>query len=148
MKRKVIFTIAVLMAVAFTLSACDGKTAYEFINDESEISKIEIVRLCEYDEEKGEYREELISLIEDRSAFLSDFKRVECYEHWSDPTGVFEGNTVIKITYKNGEYELIHHSGQSTYLHFDDNPSFLQIYAGFCDFDEKQFNELIEKYSK
>lgn len=146
--KKIIFGISVLMVVVFTLSACSGKKTYEFINEESEMSTIEIVKLCEYDQEKGEYKEELISVVEDHSAFLSDFKKVECYNHWTDPTGVFEDDTVIKITYKNDEYELIHHSGQGKYRHFEDNPSFLQVYAGYRYFDEEQFNDLIEKYSK
>jgi hypothetical protein len=61
---------------------------------------------------------------------------------------VHEDDIVIKITYKNGEYELIHHSGQGKYCHFEDQPSFLQTTAGRRDFDEKQFNDLIEKYSR
>ena len=146
--KKIILGIFVLMVVFFTLSACSGKKAYEFINEESEISTIEIVKLCEYDKEAGEFREEIISTIEDHSTFLSDFKKIDCYNHWSDPTGVEENDVVIKITYKNGEYELIHHYGQGKYRHFEDNPSFLQVYAGYRYFDEEQFNDLIEKYSK
>ena len=147
MKKKIIFAISALMVVVLVLSACSGKKAYKFINEESEMSTIEIVRLCEYDQEKEEFKEELISVIENRSDFLSDFKKVECYNHWSDPNGVHEGDVVIKITYKNGEYELINHSGQGKYRHFEDNPSFLQVYAGYRDFDEEQFNDLIKKYS-
>ena len=37
--KKIILGIFVLMVVIFTLSACSGKKAYEFINEESEISK-------------------------------------------------------------------------------------------------------------
>ena len=137
-----------LVAMVFTLSACSGKKAYEFINKESEIRTIEIVKLCEYDQENGEYKEELISIVEDHAAFLSDFKKVECYNHWTDPTGVFEDSIVIKITYQNDEYELIHHYGQGKYRHYDDNQSYFQPYAGYRYFDEEQFNDLIEKYSK
>ena len=127
MKKKIIFAISALMVVVLVLSACSGKKAYKFINEESEMSTIEIVRLCEYDQEKEEFKEELISVIENRSDFLSDFKKVECYNHWSDPNGVHEGDVVIR--------------------HFEDNPSFLQVYAGYRDFDEEQFNDLIKKYS-
>ncbi len=146
--KKIFFGISLLIVVVFTLSACNVKKTYEFINEESEISTIEIVKLCEYDQEKGEYKEDLISVVEDHSAFLSDFKKLKCYNHWTDPIGVFENDIVIKITYKNGEYELIHNSGQGKYRYFEDNPSFLQVYAGHRYFDEEQFNDLIEKYSK
>ena len=47
--KKIIFGIFMLVAMVFTLSACSGKKAYEFINKESEIRTIEIVKLCEYD---------------------------------------------------------------------------------------------------
>ena len=70
--KKIILGIFVLMVVIFTLSACSGKKAYEFINEESEISTIEIVKLCEYDKETGEFREEIISTTEDHSTFLLD----------------------------------------------------------------------------
>ena len=145
--KKIILGIFVLMVVFFTLSACSGKKAYEFINEESEISTIEIVKLCEYDKEAGEFREEIISTIEDHSTFLLDFKKIDCYNHWSDPTGVEENDVVIKITYENDEYELIHHSGQGKYRHFEDNPSFLQVFAGRRYLDEQKFNDLIDKYS-
>ena len=146
--KKLIFVVSILMILICVLSACSGKKAYEFINDESEISTIEIVKLCEYDQEKGEYQEQLISTIEDHETFLSDFKKVACYNHWTDPTGVFEDDIVIKIYYENGEYELIHYSGQGKYRHFEDNPSFFAVYAGYRYFDEEQFNQLIDKYSE
>ncbi|MBR7112627.1 MAG: hypothetical protein IKC75_06905 [Clostridia bacterium] len=145
--KKLTFVVSLLMIFLCVLSACSRKKAYEFINDESEISAIEIVKLCEYDQEKGEYQEQLISTVEDHETFLSDFKEIDCYNHWSDPTGVFENDIVIKISYTNGEYELIHHSGQGKYRHFEDNPSFLQVYAGRRYIDEEQFNQLIDKYS-
>ena len=146
--KKIIFIVSVLIILTCVLSACSGKKAYEFINIESEISSIEIIKLCEYDQEKGEYKEQLISTIQDHETFLSDFNDIDCYNHWTDPTGVFEDDIVVKISYKNGEYELIHHSGQGKYRHFEDNPSFLQVYAGRRYFDEEQFNQLIDKYSK
>ena len=117
MNKKIISGISVLMVVVSMLSACNGKKPYEFINEESEMNTIEIVKLCEHDHEKGEFQEELISVVEDHSAFLSDFKKVECYNHWTDPTGVSEDDVVIKITYMNGEYELIHNSGQTLYTY-------------------------------
>ena len=144
--KKLFFVVSILMILICVLSACSGKKAYEFINDESKISNIEIVRLGEYDQEKGEYQEQLISTVEDRETFLSDFNEVDCYNHWTDPTGVFEDDVVIKIYYENGEYELIHYSGQGKYIHFEDG-SFFRVYAGRRYIDEEQFNQLIDKYS-
>lgn len=146
--KKIIFLVFILMILTGVLSLCSGKKAYEFMNDESEISTIEIVKLCEYDQEKGEYQEQLISTVEDHEAFLSDFKKVDCYNHWMDPSGVFEDDIVIKIYYENGEYELIHYSGQGEYRHLEDGRSFFAEYAGYRYFDEEQFNQLIEEYSE
>ena len=129
MKKSIIgFTILVFFVCA--LSAC-VKGSYEFLNDESEISTIEIVRLCEYDRENNCFKEQLISTVQDHSAFLSDFRDVKCNTFFGDPRGVYEGDIVVKITYDNGEYELIRSLGR-----------------GFYSFDQEQFNDLIEKYSR
>lgn len=146
MKKSIIgFTILVVFLCA--LSAC-VKGSYEFLNDESEISAIEIVRLCEYDQENNCFKEQLISTVEHHSAFLSDFKKIDCKVIWSEPTGVYEGDVGAKITYQNGEYEFINYYGQGKYRHLENNLSMFDAYAGFRFFDEDQFNDLIEKYSR
>ena len=73
----------------------------------------------------------MISTVQDHSAFLSDFRDVKCNTFFGDPRGVYEGDIVVKITYDNGEYELIRSLGR-----------------GFYSFDQEQFNDLIEKYSR
>ena len=147
MRRKLIIGISALIVIVCILSLCSGKKAYEFLNGESEMIAIEIVKLGVYDQEKDEFHEEMIATVEDHSAFLSDFKKVDCDHHWSDPTGVYEGDICIKITYQNGEYELISSSGQGKYRHFENHPSNFDSYAGFRFFNEQEFTELLEKYS-
>ena len=146
MMKKALVIIMILILV-FSLSAC-GKGSYVFLNDESEISTIEIVRLCEYDQENNCFKEQLISTVEHHSAFLSDFKKIDCKVIWSEPTGVYEGDVGVKITYQNGEYEFINYYGQGKYRHLKNNLSMFDADAGFRFFDEDQFNDLIEKYSR
>ena len=136
-----------ILILVFSLSAC-GKGSYVFLNDESEISTIEIVRLCEYDRENNCFKEQLISTVEHHSAFLSDFKKIDCKVIRLEPTGVYEGDVGVKITYQNGEYEFINYYGQGKYRHLKNNLSMFDADAGFRFFDEDQFNDLIEKYSR
>ena len=79
---------------------------------------------------------------------MKDFNAVVCKFKFGDPTSA-NGNldvplSVIKITYVNGDYELIGDYGQTRYISSSDEISF---YAGFHLFDKDQFDDLIEKYS-
>ena len=68
---------------------------------------------------------------------------IDCYYHYTDPTGINENTTVIKVLYNSGEYELIDFGGQSTYT----NENQYKHYAGYRYFDEEQFKNLITKYT-
>ena len=76
---------------------------------------------------------------------VNDFKDVNCYTYFGDPTGVVvegEEDTVIKVSYQNGEYELINWRGQAE----DTLEKDFSFYAGFSVFDEEQFEDLLMKY--
>lgn len=65
------------------------------------------------------------------------------YTWFGDPIpATSEGveDTVIKIVYENGEYELINWKGQSRYL----AERGLKYYAGYRVFEEQQFETLIK----
>ena len=93
---------------------CSIKAAYKFLQTPTEISAIEIVKVCE-DETTGEIEQTTISTIDDIETFLKDFLQVDCHLIYTDPTGIGDNVLVIKIIYKDGEYELIDSGGQSKY---------------------------------
>lgn len=135
-----------IFLILLTLSSC-GNNKYEFLNGHAQISSIEIVKLGTYDAEKDAFNETVIVTIEDQDCFLAEFNKISFSSLWASPQGVFEDETVIKITYQNGEYELIDHDGQGNYQHFDGFPSNFDAYSGYTIFDQEQFQALIETYT-
>lgn len=145
MKKMLSICSFVLLLIIFT--GCSKAVEYELMNDKTEIASIEIVKLGKFDSEEDSFGETVISVIEDHDGFLKEFNEVDCSNHLFNPSGVYEGETLVKITYKNGEYELIDYDGQGKYQHFDKHPSNFDAYSGYRDLDKKQFEALIEKYS-
>ena len=134
-------------------------TEYEFLHPESEIETVEIVS-AKYSYECTMPIEEINSqLVSDSAAFLDDLKEVECktggWAKWYDD--LKDEKKIIKVTYKNEEYEYISSFG---YLQFKQEyvaeanaggriTQYLYLSGEDCKcFNEEQFSALIEKYSK
>ena len=145
MRNKRITAVAIiLIMLALILTGCRVREKYKLLHQEDEVSSVEIVTVL-FDEE-GIADLQVKACISDVKVFMKDFRSVPCYVYFGDPIGLKKnpsGIDVIRITYQNGDYELIDYNGQSEYTQergFD-------YYAGFNVFDEEQFEELIEKYS-
>ena len=146
--KKIMPALIVITVLVCTLTSCFLFESFELMYDESEISKIQIVKLLEYDESKGEYNIEIISTVKNNSEFLSEFKSLKSHSFIGDPIGVDEGDVVIKITYKNGEYEMINYSGAGAYRIPENGAPYFSNHVGFHKFDSSEFDALINKYSK
>ena len=137
--KKVLSILIIAISIVFT--SCKQTEVYSFLKPTDEVFEIAIVALS-FDNAENLIETE-IKKIEDISAFLEDFKKLDCYACWGDPAGVTpEGveDTVIKISYANGEYELINWNGQSEFT----SEKGFKYYAGYSIFDEQQFESLIE----
>ena len=146
--KRIMPALIVITVLVCTLTSCFLFEPFELMYDESEISKIQIVKLLEYDETKYEYNIEIISTVKNNSEFLSEFKSVESHSFIGDPAGVYEGDVVIKFTYKNGEYEMINYSGAGAYRIPENGEPYFSNHVGFHMFDSSEFDALINKYSK
>lgn len=141
-KRKIVVILILIMTLG--LAGGHVREEYKLLHPADEISAVEIVTVL-FDEE-GIADLQVKACISDVKVFMKDFRLVPCYVYFGDPIGLKKnpsGIDVIRITYQNGDYELIDYNGQSEYTQergFD-------YYAGFNVFDEEQFEELIEKYS-
>ena len=117
------------------------KTEYNFLDRESNISSIQIVKVGKY---KFSWiipeQQTVICEIDDVSEFLQKFKGIDCFLNKGTPTKVDSYEKAIKITYEGGYYELIDCDGQ-TKSYYDEDP-----YDGFRYFDEQQFENLINEY--
>ena len=123
------------------LTACRHKNTYNFLNSTDTIVAVAIVNLS-FDE-KGALVETEVKQVNDIISFLNAFCALDCYTYFGDPipaTPEGEENTVIKILYANGEYELINWKGQTKNL----AERGLNYYAGYRVFDEAQFKTLID----
>ena len=137
------FTIFTVILLCFSFAACRVRETYDFLHPDDEICSVSIVDLS-FDENEQLIQTE-VHRVDDIVSFLQDFRTLDCYTYFGDPTGVTlegEEDTVIKISYNNGEYELINWRGQAEYTisrGFD-------YYSGFSIFDETQFHELLTDY--
>ena len=135
-----LFRTMALLLICFFLTACRYTTEYKFIQPEENISAISIVTISFNQENEVVLTED--SVISDIDAFLEEFCKVRCYVYFGDPTGVTEEGVsakVIKISFKDGSYELINWDGQAKYT----SERGLDFYAGFRIFEKDNFFQLI-----
>lgn len=136
-----ILKICILLS-SILLMGCEKKVDYEFLHSLDEVSVIEIVKVNDV-YENDELKQEKMSEIENINEFFMEFQNLDCYSIYTDPQGIEGEQEIIKITYENGEYELIDVDGQATYTHSKK----FKNYRGYYYFEQDQFDELINKYS-
>ena len=138
--KRVLFILCIILTL--TVCSCDVREEYKFLNP---LDEIESIAICEfvYDDVECIFNE--IKKIDDKSAFISDFKNVRCYVWFGDPTGLVEeddGQHVIRIIYENKEWEIIYWNAQAEYTHTFGH----RHYKGFNVFEKKDYDNLIAKY--
>jgi len=106
-----------------------------------EVETVQIIRLDKYVE--GEYRYEytILSEVTDYSTFVSRLNQLKHSVNWGDPRQMDIGYVVIRIDYRNGDFDLIHPDAQCF------NRSNVNQY-GYFFFDDEQFDSLISDYIK
>ena len=120
---------------------------YGFYNPEEDIIEVSIVTV--YYDEDGKAALNEIRKVDDIEQFIKDFRAVGCYGKISEPgfdvlDEVDESTKLIKITYVNGDFELIGYHGTGLTEPGEDEIEYL---TGFTRFNNEQLNELMEKYS-
>lgn len=133
------FTITIIF-----LSSCNGKTNYGFLYPEDDIISIEIGYVEDINV-NDEITQEFIvikTLMNDKfSLFLGEFNDVACFKYYTDPGTLRNESNGIKITYINGDFEIIGKHGQAKYK--DGN---YRTY-GYYYFDDDMFQELLDNWS-
>ena len=145
--KKSVF-VALLCLVSVLLISCT--VPYSFMHGEPDIDKIkiEIVNLeTEMGYHEGSpYDEENVSVIkviekDKNKEFISDFKKIKSYQPVIGSRIVFVSGEAIRITYANGDVELITYCGTATVKNGE-------IMVETTTFDSDEFSKLIDKYSK
>ena len=139
MKRRIILTNALCIMLMLLCSACGLFGPQKYVCDVDEVETIQIVKLDDYVE--GEYRYEytILTQITDYKSFVARLNGLKHSVNWGDPQQLYEGYVVIKINYRNGDFDLVHPSAQW----FSRSGA---IRTGYFFFDEKQFDALISAY--
>ena len=145
MKKAIL--IAMLCLLSVLLVSCT--VPYSFMHGEPDIDtiKIEIVNLETYMgyHAGSPYNEENISVIkvietDKNEEFLSDFKKIKSYQPILGSRIDSVSGEAIRITYANGDIELITGYGTATVENGE-------IHTQTTTFDSDAFSELIDKYS-
>ena len=143
---KDILKIAFLVSVMIFSTGCENRAQYELIQTVDAIDKIELVRIERGDENMIAYGDtnRYIPIQEVSkemySEFISDFKSLDCYEYRTDPGCIFPGIQGIRISYSNGDYEVISEDAQSS-LRGDRYRDY-----GYYYFDHDEFVDFLDKY--
>ena len=140
--KKVIVTLEIIL-ILFCFASCRQAKTYSLLNPGDEIDSISIVTVSFNDD--SDIVQTQMKKVEDVQVFLNEFSNIDCYTFYGDPRGLTnegEEDTVIKICYKNGEYEMINWSGQANYT----IKRGFRFYAGYSIFDEDQFELLLSEY--
>lgn len=140
----VLISIFVILLIICMIPRATEAT-FEFRGDTENISSIEIVKVGTILEDN--VNSHTLKEITDINSFLEDFSKIECkklYYGIATPTGI-EGTLeqAIKVTYSNGDYEIIDHLNQLRYtseLGVKDRTLYI--------LDKGQYNALIKKYLK
>ena len=135
-------SLLMLIVVAVLCSGCALFTQ-KFQCNASDVETISIVEVNEGRDENGnfEYQEKLLCEVTDVSAFIATLNSIECRINGGDPVSIELGSIAIKITYKNGDRDLLTHNAQMLYRIDTGYDS-----EGFWWFDQEQFEALISKY--
>ena len=135
--KRIIFSLCVLSMLLCCSCGMFGEQRY--ICDVEQVDSIQIVRLDKYID--GEYRYEytILSEVVDSETFVSCLNELDHSVNWGDPRQMDEGYVVIKIDYRNEDFDLIHPDAQCF------NRSGVNQY-GYFFFDDTQFHLLIAEY--
>ena len=137
--------LSVILIISFicSLSAC-FKAEYAFLHDESEIASIEIVE-CGYDWHKETGYENALVLISDTKDFMSKLREVPYrIPLYNGAVGAFNYSDIgIKITYSNGDFEIIDEAIRRTIYEASEGYSFVNVVGSF---DSEQYSSLLSEY--
>ena len=141
LKRKIVLCVFLVFCVALCCN-CGFFESEKYVCEAEQVVLVEIIELGEYIDDESNF--EYILLREIKNEDVSEFvKRLNNVEHkerkWGAPGGVYEGCVIIKVSYLNGDYDIIHQGAQSFSRSGNQK-------RGFFTFNSDQFEELLNDY--
>ena len=139
MKRIRLLLCVFCVLLMFLCCSCGLFGDQRYICDADEVFSVQIVSLDKY--VVGEYRFEytVLSEISDYAAFVDQINDLKHSVNWGEPSQLYEGYTVIRIDYQNGDYDLLYPNAQ--WFHRSGINQ-----DGYFFFDRPQFDALVSEY--
>jgi hypothetical protein len=147
---KVTLISIVFVLICFNLCSClllyalTDDRDLKFLHTESEIETIEIVEIAKLSYNLfDEGAQTVITTVEDTTAFMSSLKAIK--GRYTDQCGIgvnYVDVMVVRITYLNGDRDLIHHSGQTVYVQEDG----CYYDRASASLDKEDYSKLIKEY--
>lgn len=140
MKKTRLLCLCQLLCLAL-LSSCQ-RTAYIFMHPREEIMSVEIVE-ADYDASSGEASQQTLVAIKDKDSFLNKLEKIGYKNRLiGGPTGIDDRYIAVKISYKNGDYEVFDYGARSEYTSSEG----YDVYLGFGSFSKEAFYGLLAEY--
>ena len=137
---KKIATLFIAVLCLTLLIGCSRPAPYEMLHNSSEIEAIQIVTKVSYNIQQNQWDYEEVCTVEDVQAFAEELLAIDTHRILNDPPQMSETTYVARITYTNGDCELI--SNRNQRLLYSDGASRERNYS----FDSDSFDALLLKY--
>ncbi|MBQ1210338.1 MAG: hypothetical protein IIX68_00865 [Clostridia bacterium] len=138
--KRLLFSSLTFVILILLCCSCGFLGPQKYNCDADAVESIQIVSLDDYVE--GEYRYDYTVLvqIDEVDEFVARLNNLKHSVNWGEPSQMNEGYVVIRIEYKNGDFDLLYPFAQC--FNRDGTNQY-----GFFFFDEGQFNNLISDYT-
>jgi hypothetical protein len=137
MKKVILLFLCSIFLLFYSSCGLFGPQEYKCAVEE--VVLIQIVRLNQYVEEEYRFEYTILSQISDYKTFVKQLNDLDYSVNWGDPRTMENGYIVIRIEYRNGDFDLIHQDAQ-WFNRSGRNQN------GYFFFDDEQFNSLVSNY--
>ncbi len=134
-----------VLAVTILLCGCGFFGGEKYVCSIDNVKSVQIVRLDKWVQEEARYEYTVLTEILDKIEFLQRLNGLKQYEYWNDPSVMQKGDTVVRIDYENGDYDLL--GLGTTLIHSPDRYKSESGNGGWRIYiDPEQLGQLISDY--
>lgn len=139
MKKSRLMLCAFCIILMVLCSSCGLFGPQRYTCNVDEVESVQIVIFEGYNNIEEKFIYTILSQISDYETFVERLNKVEHSVNWGDPRVIKVQDVVIKIDYRNGDFDLLHADAQLVNRSGESN-------SGYFFFDDEQFNALVSEY--
>lgn len=140
-KLRILLAIACIVSQILSYTGC-VRNVYKFDQERINVKTVEIVE-ADYFFETGRGTQNSLVVVDDVDSFLKELERIEYKKSLSEPDTIEKRTLAVKISYKNGDYEVFDSENKSSVIIENEG-----VYRGrvFGSFDTDAFYDLLFDY--